>query len=476
MRSKLLLGLLVVVTHGIFYHPAGWNQNARLDGVFAFVEPGTPNFRTLRIDDLVNGGGGRGTGTGDWAQAEGHYYSNKPPGSTFLGIVAYLPLQALEHRLGVAWSGASWTNLNSYLINLFVSVLFSALGVVLLFDTLTRRFAMTAIDALLICAAYGWGTLIFSFDATLWGHPTAAAFVMVGLNGLFRGSRAGALQAGFGMGMAVLIDNVSGIAFGLTGIYLVTSATRRRLVGWFALSAMLPLGVLLVYQRVIFGGFLTAPTFRQSPQFLAKDRLGGVFGGISLSVLGKLTFSPYRGAFLFMPVLAFCLPGGRRRFGTDRAVLALCTSAILGTLLLVSSFNGWHGGFSAGPRYLIPVLPFFAFLDARAPGQVALRLVLAALHRQRNGVLRHYVDRSGGPPQSSLRRGLWKRVARSLVSGALLREDAPRSEDEHRARHRGCVADRCPVDSGWPFQGSRDRSSGIASTARRTVTTGAGRR
>jgi hypothetical protein len=362
MRSKILLGALVVVTHGLFYHQAGWNQNARLDGVFAFVEPGTPSFRTLRIDQLVNGAGDRGTGTGDWAESRGHYYSNKPPGSTFLGIVAYLPLQALEHRLGVAWRGAVWTNLNSYLINLFVSVFFSALGVVLLFDTLTRRFAMTAIDALLICAAYGWGTLIFSFDATLWGHPTAAAFVMVGLHGLFRESRAGALQAGFGMGMAVLVDNVSGIALGATGIYLIASTTRRRSIGWFVLSAMLPLGVLLVYQRVIFGGFLTPPTFRSSAQFQAADRLGGVFGGISLSVLAKLTFSAYRGAFLFMPVLAFCLPGGRRRFGSDRAVFALCSAAILGTLLLISSFNGWHGGYSAGPRYLIPVLPFFALL------------------------------------------------------------------------------------------------------------------
>jgi hypothetical protein len=35
MKLRILLGLLVFLTHGLFYHQAGWNQNARLGGVFA---------------------------------------------------------------------------------------------------------------------------------------------------------------------------------------------------------------------------------------------------------------------------------------------------------------------------------------------------------------------------------------------------------------------------------------------------------
>jgi len=361
MKLRLLLGLLVLLTHGLFYHQAGWNQNARLGGVFAFVEPGTPEFRTLRIDSL-RGGGSRGTGTGDWAQAGEHYYSNKPPGSTLLGIVAYLPIQAIESRLGVPWNDAAWTNLNSYLINLFVSVLFSALGVVFLCETLTAQLAMSRLDALLVCAAYGWGTLIFSFDATLWGHPTAAALVMIGLHGLLRGSRAGAVQAGCALGAAVLVDYVAGVALGACGLYFLLSPARRPAIGWLVLSAMLPLGVLLAYQRWVFGAFLMAATFRQNPLFQAADRVGGAFGGVSPSVLVKLLVSPYRGAFLFMPVLVFCIPGALQRWRADRALTACCLLGIVGTLLLISSFNGWHGGFSAGPRYLIPSLPFWALL------------------------------------------------------------------------------------------------------------------
>ncbi|HET6149566.1 MAG TPA: hypothetical protein VFH68_18660 [Polyangia bacterium] len=357
----MLLGLLVLLTHGLFYHQAGWNQNARLGGVFAFVEPGTPEFRTLRIDSL-RGGAGRGTGTGDWAQAGDHFYSNKPPGSTLLGILAYLPIHAIESRLGITWNDQAWTNLNSYLINLFVSVFFSALGVVFLFEILTALHGMSLPDALLICAAYGWGTLIFSFDATLWGHPTAAAFVMMGLHGVLRRSRAGAVQAGFALGAAVLVDYVAGVALAAGGLYCLLSPARRRNLGWMVLAALLPLGVLLAYQRVVFGAFLMAATFKQNPQFQAAGQVGGAFGGVSSSVLVKLLFSPYRGAFLFMPVLVFCVPGGLRLWKRDRILTCCCLLAIVGTLLLISSFNGWHGGFSAGPRYLIPALPFCALL------------------------------------------------------------------------------------------------------------------
>jgi hypothetical protein len=186
--------------------------------------------------------------------------------------------------------------------------------------------------------------------------------MMIGLHGLLRGSRAGALQAGFALGAAVLVDYVAGVSAAAAALYCLLSPPRRRIVGWVALSAMLPLGVLLAYQRVVFGAFLMAATFQQNPQFQAAGQLGGAFGGVSPSVLVKLLVSPYRGAFLFMPVLVFCIPGALRRWKRDRALTGCCVLAILGTLLLISSFNGWHGGYSAGPRYLIPSLPFWALL------------------------------------------------------------------------------------------------------------------
>jgi hypothetical protein len=42
---------------------------------------------------------------------------------------------------------------------------------------------------------------------------------------------------------------------------------------------------------------------------------------------------------------------------------------VIGMLLVNASFNGWHGGSSAGPRYQILVLPAYALLLSGLPAQ-----------------------------------------------------------------------------------------------------------
>src|SRR5258708_27164129 len=79
-------------------------------------------------------------------------------------------------------------------------------------------------------------------------------------------------------------------------------------------------------------------------------------------VAGPLAFSPYRGIFFLAPVTLMSLYGivVWLREKTYAAEARLCL-AIFGFFFLVNaSFNGYHGGFSAGPRYLVPGLPFLA--------------------------------------------------------------------------------------------------------------------
>jgi hypothetical protein len=79
-------------------------------------------------------------------------------------------------------------------------------------------------------------------------------------------------------------------------------------------------------------------------------------------VVWLITVTPYRGIFFLSPVLLMSIYGIivwlREKTYAAEARLAL---AICGFFFLVNaSFNGYHGGFSAGPRYLIPALPFLA--------------------------------------------------------------------------------------------------------------------
>ena len=56
---------------------ADWNQNSRFDLVLAMVDD-----RAVNIDEYV-------ANTGDYAEYQGHFYSDKPPGLALLGVLGY---------------------------------------------------------------------------------------------------------------------------------------------------------------------------------------------------------------------------------------------------------------------------------------------------------------------------------------------------------------------------------------------------
>ena len=77
-RLEVCIFLILLASY-VYFLPrwADWNQNSRLDLVLAIVDQGT-----LCIDDYYQN-------TGDYALFEGHYYSDKAPGTSFLGIPIY---------------------------------------------------------------------------------------------------------------------------------------------------------------------------------------------------------------------------------------------------------------------------------------------------------------------------------------------------------------------------------------------------
>jgi len=66
--------------------------------------------------------------------------------------------------------------------------------------------------------------------------------------------------------------------------------------------------------------------------------------------------------FFIMPVFLFSLEGILRMVRSPdlRAEGVVILSVALGYVLLIGGFYGWHGGWSFGPRYFVPMLPFLA--------------------------------------------------------------------------------------------------------------------
>ncbi|HHS96963.1 MAG TPA: hypothetical protein ENK08_03565, partial [Chloroflexi bacterium] len=84
MRRAALLFLILLICYAYFLPRwAEWNQNSRMDLTMALVEQGT-----FVIDDYYEN-------TGDYAVYGGHVYTDKAPGTSFVGVPAYAAFRAL---------------------------------------------------------------------------------------------------------------------------------------------------------------------------------------------------------------------------------------------------------------------------------------------------------------------------------------------------------------------------------------------
>jgi hypothetical protein len=357
--------VLVFLAHAYFASATGWNQIARIAAIFSFVEPG-PDRLTLRIDGFASPNA-RNFFTGDWAQgAGGHLYSNKAPGVSLLGVPAYAALYGMERLAGVEPRSARMTRVNAIALNLWCSVLWTAAATVVLFRFLSAL-GLEAADAMLGAFAYAFGTLVFPYDTSIWGHTTAAACLLVALclAGWPGGARLPWL-AGLLGGMAVLIEYVSVFPLAAVGLALLSPRCSWRQRFAFGAGAALPLLVLLLYHHAVFGGYLVTASSQSNPVFLDQTRVFGLLGGIEPAALWGLLFSRWRGLFLYSPVLLFAFVGGWHAWRRgQRMLVAACCVGFSSCVLFVSSSSGWWGGWANGPRYLVVVLPLLAILAPR---------------------------------------------------------------------------------------------------------------
>ncbi|HKU41443.1 MAG TPA: hypothetical protein VJR89_24970 [Polyangiales bacterium] len=375
---RLLLGiqLIVLLCAGYFFGGASDNQRSRLYAMYTFVEPGTDDTGTFRIDRFRQPHGR--SDTVDWAFHDGHYYSNKAPGSIWLGTLAYAPLVLFERALDVSYAAPRVALVDAYLINLAVSVLPLVLGAGAMFS-LASSLGAGPVHAAWVALATTLGTLWFPYSTQLWGHTTAAAWTALALVQVQRATPRSALLAGLTAGLAVCTDYLAIISALAVTVWL--ALRRPRLLPQLALGALPALLGLLTYHALCFGNPLATASQMSNPKVLSQGLALGMFGTISLPALWKLTLGVDRGLFVHCPVLLLSALGFC--FWIKRAprepLPYVCILAFVAYLAANASFNGWHGGATVGARYLICALPFLGIALATLPRSAVITWLAAGL-------------------------------------------------------------------------------------------------
>lgn len=307
---------------------------------------------------------------------KGEFHPNKPPGTSFLALPGYFVLYHVERWLGInpdRW----WTlDVNAWLTGVFSVGLISALGCVLFFRLAADFSGGNLPAALGATVVLAFGTTFFPFGTLFFDHDLTASFLVAAFYFLrVRPARSGnEFWAGLCGGLAVLTNYVAVAGVAVLGLYALLREPARR-VNWragigYALGGAGCFVLLCWYGWACYGSPLRPGTDFQNPLFRDPDLFLGMFSiphssddfWRLLYLVQMLAFSPFRGVFWFSPVLLLGICGmlvwlRERKLAAEARVCLAVFACFFGVNTL---FNGWHAGFAAGPRYLVPALPFLA--------------------------------------------------------------------------------------------------------------------
>ena len=169
------------------------------------------------------------------------------------------------------------------------------------------------------------------------------------------------LLCGLLLGWAVISEYPTALAAAAIGIYALVRRPRIWLL-MLAIGGALPALLLVVYDLKAFGTLLPVG-YAYSALWQNQHHTG--FMSVTYpqpAALWGLTFGIFRGLFVRAPWLLLALPGlvAWWRTGRLRAEWWALLSVSILTLLFYGSSMMWWGGFTAGPRYIVPMIPFLA--------------------------------------------------------------------------------------------------------------------
>jgi hypothetical protein len=348
-RAGLLALLACALAFAWTLQGTGFNQNSHYALVRALAN-GTPQIDRTRheVGDLS---------TEDVIHLDGHVYANKAPGLAFATLPLYLALDAA----GLVGDGDPTRVLWA------LGLVGCVLPAVLLLGLL--RWAANRIEpgfGTAAAVAIGLGTLILPF-ATLFFSHALSAFLVFAAFALLLLERGGAPRsglvaaAGIVAGLSIVTEYPNGLAALVLAVYAAWRARPVRRLLAFGAGGLVGLVPLLLYNWWAFGNPVHLSYVGESPRTGQIERPAGeLVGSAGPTVVRVLeTLFSTSGLLTLAPVLACAAVATVLLFRAGRRAEALVVAGVSALYVVYnSSYASNFGGFSAGQRYVIPIIPF----------------------------------------------------------------------------------------------------------------------
>lgn len=361
IRRNKFIGLVVFLatwlSSGWFHQSRDWNTASRLMLVYAIGDRGS-----ISLDGLQRQ-------TGDLAFKDGHYYCDKAPGFSLIATPPYILSKFIigwpNHPLGqdglALWPAdafVTWlsSGLASALIALLIFIILNQSGI---------KSNHAAVFALMTI----WASPMAVYSTLAYGHQVASALLLVSACiTLFKNISINKYPVAIGLfcGFAVLTELAQApvaIAIGLSVLASDRSIKSiSRNITLMLLGALPSALILMLYNFVAFGSAFDMGYFHHATQQFAKVHSADNPLGLNLpdfSRLKPLIWGEYRGLLFYAPWAALA-PVGWAFMISNKSwkLLWLTLAGFIVPLWVNLSYPEWTGGWSTGPRLLVPSLPW----------------------------------------------------------------------------------------------------------------------
>jgi hypothetical protein len=312
---------------------------------------------------------------------DGDLYSRKGPGMTLLA----LPL---------VWLGQQWSALGLVQMALLLNPLLTAWTGGLLYRAIIRL-GWSRFVAVVTALAFGLATLAWPYTQTFFSDPVAMWGLFSAFYGILAFSQSRRKRylflGGLAWGLAYLARSINLITLPVYVFALaaVIGDWRLEIRDWRLSRSPIPdprspistlQSLLSTHLRewIIFGlPILAAGIFSLWWNWLRYGNVweSGYLESESFSAnwffgLYGLLIGPARGLLWYSPVILLVGLGIAPLWRSARWLLLTCLGIALIYLVLYARWYMWHGGYSWGPRFLVPILPFVMLISAPAWHQI----------------------------------------------------------------------------------------------------------
>lgn len=342
----------LIIACSLYVHQSGYGTptpSSRLVLLRAFASTGN-----VRIDPWH-------VRTPDKALINGHYYSDKAPGTAVLALPAFAGTAGVLKCARVDLDSKKGWLFTSWAACAFSQALPAALGAVAVFVWLggfvTQRAALVTVLALTL------GSQPLPYSTLLFSHAQVIGLIGIALWALdveaeVSPSRGRMALAGFCLGLALASEYTAGLVVIALGVYVVLY--RRANLWPFALAAIPPLLLIPAYSWATIGTPFALPYSYQASFPQMKEGLYAIKWP-DLENLGRLMIGPTRGLifwtpFLLMAGFGWCWMAKER----PRWLWLTYALPVLHALVISGRTWDWQAGYTISARYMAPILPVLA--------------------------------------------------------------------------------------------------------------------